>query len=226
MSETVSDKLRILVADDHNIVRQGLAALINAQTDMTVVAEASGGKEAMERACELKPDIAVLDVSMPDIGGAEAAERIRRECPDVRVIALTRHTDQAYVRRLLRAGANGYVLKKSAAEALINAIRVVAKGGTYVEPELAGAVFERAFSPTHGGAANPADQLSGREEQVLRSLAWGRSSKEIAGELGISVKTVESYKSTATEKLSLRSREDIVRYALARGWLSDDTSPE
>lgn len=220
-------KLQILLADDHAILREGLAVLINRQSDMEVVAQASDGAEAMRRARELSIDVAVLDVSMPGMGGAEATQQIRDSCPDTRVLALTRHADTGYVRRLLQAGANGYVLKKSAAEALISAIRVVAQGGTYLEPSLASAVLGRALG---GGGANQErearDFLTLREEEVLRAIAWGKSNKEIAGELAISVKTVESYKATALEKLELHSRSDIVRYAVGRGWLSEDTAPE
>jgi two-component system response regulator NreC len=220
---TAEGMLRVLVADDHVIVREGIAALIDAQPDMQVVSQAASGLEAIEQARLNEPHVAVLDVSMPDMNGVEATEHMRRQCPGVRVLALTRHSDQAYVRRMLRAGATGYVVKKSAAATLISAIRVVAQGGTYIEPELAGEVLTRAFSAAHQGDAG--DQLSGREEQVLRSLAWGRSNREIAAELTISIKTVESYKATAAEKLGLRTREDILRYALARGWLSDDAEP-
>lgn len=219
-------KLRILIADDHAILREGLAVLINGQADMAVAAQASNGREAVEIAKRGGVDIAVLDISMPDLNGAEAAERIRECCPDVRVLALTRHTDQAYLRRLLQAGASGYVLKKSAADTLINAIRTVAEGGTYVEPGLAGALLQRAFGNVAARPGPRAEPLSGREEEVLRSIAWGRSNKEIAGELGLSIKTVESYKAAAIDKLHLRTRADIVRYAVSRGWLSADTAPE
>jgi len=218
--------LRILLADDHAILREGLAMLIAGQADMKVVAQAANGREAVRYACDLKPDIAVLDVSMPDLGGAEAAEQIRQLCPATRVVALTRHADPGYVRRLLQAGAAGYVLKKSAADALINAIRAVAQGGTYVEPALAGTMLQRAFARQVDGGAHPREALSAREEEVLRSIAWGRSNKEIAAELGLSIKTVESYKATALAKLDLRNRADIVRYALGRGWLAEDSAPE
>jgi DNA-binding NarL/FixJ family response regulator len=221
-----AEKLRILLADDHAVLREGLVMLINGQPDMSVVAQATNGKEAVLLANETHPHVAVLDVSMPELGGAEAAEQIREQCPQVRVLALTRHADQAYLRRLLQAGALGYVLKKSAAETLIEAIRVVAGGGTYVEPKLTGALLERAFRlPGFKGLAG-GEPLSAREEEVLRAVAWGRSSKEIAVELGLSTKTVESYKASATEKLKLRSRAEIVRYAVARGWLSQDQAPE
>jgi two-component system response regulator NreC len=220
-------KLRVLLADDHAILRDGLAVLINGQSDMEVVAHASNGAEAVRLAKESTIDVAVLDVSMPGMGGAEAAQHIRDCCSDTRVLALTRHANTGYVRRLIQAGANGYVLKKSAADALINAIRIVAQGGTYLEPSLAGAVLGRAFGPGGGSDARESrDFLTLREEEVLRSIAWGRSNKEIASELDISIKTVESYKAAAIEKLDLRSRADIVRYAVSRGWLSEDTAPE
>ena len=220
-------KLRILIADDHAILREGLAVLINGQPDMAVVAQAENGLDAVDLAAERQPDIAVLDVSMPRLGGAEAAERIRACCPNVRVIALTRHADQAYLRRLLQAGAMGYVLKKSAADTLIKAIRLVADGDIYVEPGLAGPLLQRAFIQAKAGKSPRAyDSLSAREEEVLRAIAWGRSNKEIAAELGLSVKTVESYKAGATDKLQLRTRAEIVRYAVTRGWLSEDTAPE
>ena len=220
-----TQKLRILLADDHAMLREGLAMLIDAQDDMEVVGQAANGREAVQLAKTLNPDIVVMDVSMPELGGAEASEQIRDNCPDVRVLALTRHADQGYLRRLLQAGASGYVLKKSAADALINALRVVAGGGTYLEPTLAGAVVERALG-SPGKVRQDRDMLTLREEEVLRWIAWGRSNKEIAASLAISIKTVESYKASATQKLGLRSRSDIMRYALARGWLSEDKAPE
>lgn len=220
-------RLRILVADDHAILREGLAMLIAAQPDMEVVAQASNGREAVRLAESMHPDVVVLDVSMPELGGAEAAERIRACCPSVRILALTRHADQGYMRRMLRAGVAGYVVKKSAADALIGAIRTVAGGGTYIEPTLAGAAMARAFgAPSRTRAQQDRDLLTVREEEVLRWIAWGRSNKEIAAELGISIKTVESYKASAMQKLDVRTRAAIMRYAMSRGWLSEDTAPE
>jgi DNA-binding NarL/FixJ family response regulator len=220
-------KLRILLADDHIIVRDGLCMLINGQRDMEVVAQAGTGREAVCLAANAAPDVAVLDVSMPDIGGAEAADKIIERCPAVRVLVLTRHSDQAYLRRLLRAGAAGYVLKKSAADTLISAIRIVAQGETYIEPALAGPLLQRTLSyPVTAKKAHAGEVLSAREEEVLQSIAWGRSNKEIAAALSLSIKTVESYKAAAVEKLHLRTRADIVRYAVSRGWLSEDQAPE
>ena len=186
------NRLRILIADDHAILREGLCALINGQPDMEVVTQAGTGREAVRLAIESNPDVAVLDVSMPDMGGPEAAEQMMEHCPSVRVLALTRHADQAYLRRLLQAGACGYVLKKSAADTLINAIRIVAQGSTYIEPNLAGPLLQRTFShAVPGRRVNHPDVLSAREEEVLQGIAWGRSNKEIAASLSLSIKTVE-----------------------------------
>lgn len=226
-SEPAMSKIRVLLAEDHVIVRDGICMLVNAQPDMEVVAQAGTGREAVRLAMETGPDVAVLDVSMPDMGGAEAAERIIEHCPEVRILALTRHSDQAYLRRLLQAGAAGYVLKKSAADALINAIRVVVQGGSYVEPRLAAPLLQRTFAHPIASRKTPArTELSTREEEVLQAIAWGRSNKEIAMTLSLSIKTVESYKAAAVDKLQLRTRADIVRYAVSRGWLSEDQAPE
>lgn len=221
-------ELRVLLADDHAVLREGLAMLIASQRDIAVVAQARGGREAVELAASHRPDVVVLDVSMPDLDGAEAAERIRAACPEVRILALTRHADQGYLRRLLRAGAAGYVLKKTAAEVLIDAIRTVARGGTYIDASLVGGLVARVLAPPQPPAQPPRRriELTEREEEVLRHIAWGHSNKEIGSKLGISVKTVESYKAVALDKLQLRSRTDILRYALAQRWLSDDTDPE
>jgi two-component system, NarL family, response regulator NreC len=219
-------KIRILLVDDHVLVRDGLAMLINAQPDLEVVGQSDDGNEALQLAQSTAPDVVILDVSMPELGGAQTAEKLRERHPDVKILALTRHADQAYVRRMLTAGASGYVLKKTAGDALIQAIRIVAAGGTYLEPSLAGGVVERALRRGNGGQTLNRRDLAPREEEVLRLIAWGHSNKQIAGQLGISVKTVESYKATAVEKLRLTTRTDILRYALTRGWLSEDASPD
>ena len=219
-------KLRVLLADDHVILREGVAALINGQADMEVVAQASDGAEAVRLAEGGNIDVAVLDVSMPGMSGTAAAQLIR-DCCEARVLGLTRHADAGYLRRMIHAGANGYLLKKNAADTLIKAIRVVAQGGTYLEPSLSKAVQGGVLSSAGASDAREArDFLTGREEEVLRSIAWGRSNKEIAKDLHISVKTVESYKAAAIKKLDLRSRSDIVRYAVSRAWLSEDSAPE
>ena len=225
-------KLRILLADDHGVLRDGLTLLINAQPDMCVVAVARGGREAVQLAAQLQPQLVVLDVSMPDLGGAEAAEQIRQHCPGIRILALTRYADPGYLRRLLDAGASGYVLKRTAGEALIDAIRVVAEGGSYIDPTLAGSLVGRRTRVAGDGNGNgngtPGRHglLAEREMQVMKLIAWGQSNKEIAAQIGLSVKTIESYKATALDKLQLRSRTDILRYALANNWLNEDSEPE
>jgi DNA-binding NarL/FixJ family response regulator len=214
--------VRILLADDHEVVRAGLRSLLDGSEGMQVVGEARNGLEAFRMACELKPDVAVLDVSMPDMGGPEAAEKLARECPAVRVLALTMHDDRAHLTRMLEAGAAGYVLKRAAADELVRAIRVVAAGGTYVDPTLAGRMLRTGSAARGTGDVPSPESLSGREEEVLRRIAWGQSNKQIAAELEISTKTVETYKARITDKLGLRSRTEMVRYALQQGWLSDD----
>lgn len=214
--------VRVVLADDHELVRAGLRALVDGCPGMRVVGEASDGAEAIARARELDPDVLVMDLSMPEVDGATATERIRSECPRVRVIALTAHDDRAHLTRLLQAGAAGYVLKRGAADELVRAIRAVAAGSTYVDPTLAGAVLRRVADPFRAGPDEAAAALSDREEEVLRRLAWGESNKEIAGRLGISTRTVETYRARIHEKLGLRTRTDMVRFALRRGWLTEE----
>ena len=211
-------KLRILLADDHGIVREGLKRLVEAEADMEVIGEASDGLEALEKAQILGPDVAVLDVSMGNMNGAEAARRIRVVCPQTRILALTVHEDTSYLRELLDAGAAGYVLKRAAADELIRAIRAVASGGVYVDPRIAGKLVNT-FGSTKGAHGVTGD-LSEREAAVLRFIAQGYTNKEIASQLGLSVKTVETYKARSMDKLGLRSRVDIVRAANERGWLT------
>lgn len=218
--------LRVVLADDHEIVRTGLRALVDATSDMRVVAEARDGEEAFRRACELKPDVVVMDVSMPRLDGAEATERMRTECPEVKVLALTMHEDRGHLTRLMQAGAAGYLPKRAAADELVRAIRTVASGGTYVDPVLAGALLRDAAQPREPAPPPPGDPLSDREEEVLRQIAWGRSNKEIAGRLGISTKTVETYRARIADKLGLRSRTDMVRFALRQGWLNEEGNRE
>ena len=212
-------KLHILLADDHAVVREGLKRLIDAEPDMRVIGEASEGAEAIDKAVRLCPEVAVIDVSMGDVNGAEATRRIRTSCPGTRVLALTVHEDTSYLRELLDAGAAGYVLKRAAADELIRAIRAVASGGVYVDPRIAGKLVNT-FAPPKAALTNAMADLSDRETAVLRYIAQGYTNKEIASQLGLSVKTVETYKARSMEKLGLRSRVDIVRTASERGWLT------
>lgn len=223
MSEAGADPrvLRVVLADDHAVVREGLKALVNAQPDMRVIGEAADGEMAWRQAVALHPDVLVVDLSMPVLGGVEATERVRRDCPDVRVLALTVHEERLYLKELLRAGASGFVLKRAAAGELVRAIRAVAAGGTYIDPAIAGAVVEGFLDSEQAQEDAPTDPLSDREREVVIRIAKGYSNKEIAAELELSVKTVETYKARMAEKLGLRSRVDIVRYASRQGWLGD-----
>jgi DNA-binding NarL/FixJ family response regulator len=214
-------KLRILLADDHKVVRDGLRLLIDGQRDMRVVGEAGDGKEALQQARALKPDVVVMDLSMPELTGLQATERLKAERPEVKVVALTVHEDPSYLLQLCRAGAAGYVLKRSAGDDLIRAIRAVAAGGLHFDPTLASkALTGRAGDSAAKGGLHAGD-LSEREKEVLILLAWGYSNKEIAGDLSLSIKTVETYRVRIAEKLSLRSRTEMVQYALRKGWLNE-----
>lgn len=223
-TRTAASPIRVVIADDHAIVREGLRSLVEAHPGFDVVGEAADGQQAWQCACELTPDVLVLDLSMPGVGGAEAAERISRECPSVRVLALTMHEERGYVSRLLRAGAAGYLLKRTASSELVRAIRTVAAGGTYVDPSLAGALLaDTSHRAARGGAdgASRLGELTARETEVLRLVARGHSNKEIAAALEISVKTVETHKANAMTKLGLRTRAAVVRFAMDEGWLND-----
>jgi len=216
-----SRKFRILLADDHATVREGLRMILNMQSDMEVVGEAADGATALARASALSPDLVVMDVSMPGINGLNAAEMLRDQCPSVKVLTLTRHSDDGYIHQLLRAGAAGYVLKQSRASELLRAIRAIVAGGTYLDPAVAGKVVVGYGRRKHVEEPALSFALSNRETEVLRLIAWGYSNKEIATRLDLSVKTVEAHKANAMRKLGISSRIGIVRYALLQGWLQD-----
>ena len=218
-------KLRILLADDHKIVRDGLRLLIDGQPDMRVFGEAADGREALRLARDLNPDVVVMDLSMPRMNGLQATSGLKTEFPQIKVVALTAHEDESYLSQLCKAGATGYVLKRSAGEELIRAISAVAKGELYFEPALASKALARQVSGSAGAGETPIAALSERERDVLVRIAWGFSNKEIAGELGLSVKTVETYKARIGEKLNLHSRAEIVQYALRHGWLKQEHPP-
>lgn len=217
---SAADKIRILLVEDHETVRAGIRMIVGAQPDMEVVGEAGDGREAIERAQELSPDVVVMDVSMPRMNGLKATGRLLELCPLTKVLTLTRHTDDGYLQELLRAGSSGYVLKQSQPAELLRAIRAVAAGGKYLDPTITGKVLGNYVSRSASlrGDTQGA-QLSEREQEVLRLIAWGHSNKEIAARLDLSVKTVEAHKANAMRKLDMRSRIDIVRYAVLQGWL-------
>ena len=212
--------IRIVVADDHAIVRQGLRSLIEEHPGFTVVAEAANGAEALKFAVELRPDVLLLDISMPEMTGTEVAEAAARDCPGVKVLALSMHEERGYVSRLLASGAAGYVLKRTAAAELLNALRIVASGRTYVDPSLAGDLLTRQGKRTPSGEFPKAIvDLTPREAEAIRLVALGHSNKEIGEKLEISVKTVETHRANAMNKLGLRSRAALVRFAIDAGWL-------
>jgi two-component system, NarL family, response regulator NreC len=209
-------KTRIFLIDDHAVVRQGLRLLIDSQADLHVVGESDHGRGAAEAVTAAGgADVVVLDISMPDTTGLRVAAELREALPEVRIVALTRHAEKAYVQQMLQNGANGYVLKQTAGDVLLEAIRTVMRGGTYLDPAVAGKMFE-SVAPVRGAVS--ADVTS-REREVLTLVAWGHTNKEIASILGITVKTVESHKANAMQKLEIGSRADLVRFALAKGWL-------
>jgi DNA-binding NarL/FixJ family response regulator len=210
--------LRILMVDDHPIVLAGLKALVQTDPTMQIVGEARDGRTALNLALALQPDAIVLDLSIPELSGPEVALALQAAQPECRILVLTVHEDRAYIRRLLDAGVAGYLLKRSAADELIRAIHAVAAGGTYLDPAIAGKVIS-----TSPGAHRPTGkvvELSDREADVLRLIAHGHSNKEISARLSISVKTIETYKARAMEKLGFRTRVDVVRYAADQGWLT------
>jgi len=213
--------LRIFLADDHVVMREGLRSLVNAQADMNVIGEADNGRAALLSVRELQPDVIVLDISMPELNGIQVTERLKRICQKIKVLVLTAHDDSGYLRQLLEVGASGYLLKKAAAEELIKAIRVVARGGVYLDPSLAGKVVCGYLRKARPRGEAQSNDISERESEVLRLVAWGYTNKEVAAYLSISVKTVETHKANLMEKLDLKSRVDIVRYALRQGWLRE-----
>jgi two-component system response regulator NreC len=218
-------KIRVLVADDHAILRAGLRLLVNAQADMEVVAEAPDGEQAVEAARQTKPDVALLDLTMPRLGGVRALQEIVRTCPQTRVLVLTMHDDPAYLRSVLAAGASGYVLKRSVDAELLAAVRAVHRGGTFVDPSLANVLVQDvlANAGAKGPRARPASILSDRELQVLRLVARGYSSQQISKQILVGVKTVETYRSRLAQKLGLKTRSDLVRFAVQMGLLTAET---
>lgn len=218
----MTTKLRVFLADDHAILREGLRMLVNSQADMECVGEATDGRAAVKGVTELEPDVAVLDVSMPELNGLQATARIKACCPDAKILTLTRHTDDGYLQQLLKAGVNGYVLKQSASAVLLAAIRAVAQGQRFLDPAITEKVVGSYVAKSAAKGIAPKTEPSERETEVLRMIAWGYSNKEIAARLELSVKTVEVHKANVMRKLGMTSRIDIVRYAILQGWLQNN----
>jgi two-component system, NarL family, response regulator NreC len=206
-------RIRILLADDHAVVRQGFKMILAEQADMEIVGEAGNGREALALAESLKPDIVVMDVAMPELNGIEATRRMGESVPHARVVALSMHKDSVYVREILRAGARGYLLKDSVAGDLVSAIRAVARGEGYISPQVSNAVLD----DYRRHVTNPIDTLTSREREVLQMLAEGKTNKEIAVILNLSVYTVDAHRGRIMEKLNLHSINEMVRFAVRNG---------
>lgn len=218
----MTPRYRIVLADDHPIVLNGLRNLIAAERDLELVGEASSGLAALKMIREQRPDVAVVDISMPELNGILVGRRLASEMPSVRLLVLTLHENRAYLKQALDAGIRGYVLKRSAAANLIQAIRAVAIGGLYVDPAIANRLFDagpKRAGRQKGGGGVP--DLTDREAEVLKLVALGLTNKEIARQLDIGVKSVETYRARGSEKIGLQTRAELVRYASAQGWLAD-----
>ena len=211
--------IRVLLVEDHETVREGLRMLLDSQPDIEVVGEAANGRLAVEYSERFHPHVVIMDLSMPEMNGLQATQAIKKGSPETAIVALTRHDYAAFVEELKKAGASAYVLKQSVSRELLDAIRVVAVGGSYLDATLRARETHTAVDLANRAGHSPA--VSEREKNVLRMMAIGHSNKEIAGALGISVKTVEVHKANAMRKLRLRGRIDVVRYAILHGWLQE-----
>ena len=206
------NRIGVFLVDDHGVLRQGLRVLIDSEPDMRVIGESRQARGAAEDAVEAGAGVVVVDLSMPDASGRLVAERLRELAPDVKILALTRHSERAYVQQMMSTGASGYVLKQSPVETLIDAIREVFAGRTFLDPAIA-------TSGVEPGSLGPGAELSRRESDVATMVARGHTNKEIAEILGISVKTVETHKTNIMRKLGIASRAELVRFAVSQGWL-------
>ncbi len=211
--------VRVLLADDHALVRAGIRALLESLHGVTVVAEAGNGSEVLELARKHRPDVVLLDISMPGIGGLEASAQLKQELPEVRVVMLSMHANEEYVLQALRAGASGYMLKDSATAELDLALQAVMQGETYLSPRISKQVVE-GYVQRVGAEQPPADNLTPRQRQVLQLIAEGHSTKEIAYRLELSVKTVETHRAQLMERLQIRDIAGLVKYAIRNGLVS------
>ena len=214
--------IRVVLADDHRIVRHGLRSLLEKERDIEVVAEAANGREAVHLARELRPDVVVMDLSMPDLNGIEATRQVLEEDPDAKVLALSMHSDKRFVAGVLSAGASGYLLKDCALDELVRAIRTVAVNQTYLSPSIAGVVVQGYTQQIRDKDVPVASSLSSREQEVLQLMAEGKPVKEIASTLNLSVKTVETHRHQIMSKLGVYSVAELTKYAIREGLTSLD----
>jgi DNA-binding NarL/FixJ family response regulator len=210
-------KVRVLIADDHSLVREGIMAFLKCTEDIEVVAEASDGLEAIEKTKQFRPDIILMDISMPKLGGLEATLEIRKFDPSVKVLVLTQYDDKEYISRFLKAGVSGYLLKKAVGSDLVTAIRAIKNGETYLYPSIASKVVDGYLGKDMPGAENIYDTLTDREKQVLKLIAEGHAHKEVADMLKISAKTVIVHQTNIFDKLGIGNRSELIRFALSKG---------
>jgi two-component system response regulator NreC len=218
----MKQSIRILIADDHAVLRAGLRLLLEADSQMAVVGEAENGVEAVSLCADLQPDILLLDLTMPGPGPSAVVSQVKENCPQTRVLVLTMHDDEAYLRQMLAAGVAGYVVKRAVDAELLSAIRAVSRGEVYVHPSLTKALLEDMLRAGQQESVDLWDTLSEREQEVIHLIALGYTNREVAEQLFLSVKTVETYRARAMEKLHLRSRAQLVRYALRKGLLQEE----
>lgn len=211
-------RIKVLVADDHAIVREGVRMILGKEQDIEVVGEAGDGQEALDLVTRLRPQVVVMDISMPGVGGIEATQRLKADHPEVHVLALTMHEDETYVFQLLRAGAAGYVLKRAAAQDLVQAVRAAARGEAFLYPSIARKVVADYLKRVESGEERERyDGLTTREKEILTLIAQGLSNQQIAEKLYISIKTVQTHRAHILEKLGLHDRTELVRYAIRKG---------
>lgn len=214
------DKIKVLLVDDHAIMRDGIRALLNLYDDVEIVGEASEGKEAIEKAQELVPDVVVMDIAMPGMDGLEATRRIKKNNPNVKVLVLTQHDNREYILAAIKAGTAGYVPKKALGSELVSAIRAVRKGDSFLYPSAAATLIKDYLRRAD---EDPYDRLTAREREILKLIAEGRTSREIADRLFISLKTVLGHRTKIMQKLDIHNRTELIRYAMRKGLVSMDT---
>ncbi|NIS74116.1 MAG: response regulator [Deltaproteobacteria bacterium] len=216
------ENISILIADDHALVREGIIAILKLHDDITILGEASDGKETIEKAGALNPDIILMDIAMPGLGGLEATLEIKKTNPHTKVLVLSQYDDREYVSRLIKAGVSGYILKHAVGTDLVSAIRAVSRGEFYLYSSIASSVISDYLSTKEELSEDPYDKLTDREKQVLKILAEGHSHKEIANILNISVKTVIAHQANIAEKLNIHSRAEFVKFAIRKGIIKID----
>jgi two-component system, NarL family, nitrate/nitrite response regulator NarL len=221
---TKSQTIRVLLADDHPVVRRGLQFCLSKENRLKVVGEATSGEEAIEQALKLQPDVVLMDISMPGMSGLDATMRLRQEAPDIKVLVLSVHNNRDYIFRIIQAGAHGYISKEASTDELIQAIDSVQSGKTFFSPEIAQAALQQLVQ--NGGKKEPFAQLTSREREVLVLIAEGKSNKEIATKLGIGVRTIETHRERIMRRLDIHSVAGLTKFAIANGLVPLEASAQ